>query len=150
MRRRSLCLGLLFIFLGIAAGCRQKRAAASSDPLTRAYGAEQDWNDPQRMIPLDYQQEQGRRIFYDRCVWCHADATPAGPSNRSNVTPNPALANDGTVLEIDRLSSHRSTRVRVQSIPPGELLNSSIEVILQCNVEPPKPDTAREAANEAG
>jgi hypothetical protein len=31
-------------------------------------------------------------------VWCHADSTPAGPSNRSNVTPNPALFNDGSLL----------------------------------------------------
>ncbi len=91
-------LGLLFILLGMASACRQKPAAAASDPLAKAYGAEQDWNDPQRMIPLDYQEAQGKRIFYDKCVWCHADSTPAGPSNRSNVTPTPALANDGAVL----------------------------------------------------
>ncbi|HXU08289.1 MAG TPA: cytochrome c, partial [Blastocatellia bacterium] len=32
------------------------------------------------------------------CVWCHAEATPAGPSNRSNVTPTPPLFNDGETL----------------------------------------------------
>jgi len=31
-------------------------------------------------------------------VWCHADATPAGPSNRSNLNPSGALANDGATL----------------------------------------------------
>ena len=29
---------------------------------------------------------------------CHADTTPAGPSNRTNVTPTPPLINDGTVF----------------------------------------------------
>ena len=50
------------------------------------------------MIPLNYQQAQGKRVFYQYCVWCHADATPAGPSNRSNLNPNPPLANDGATL----------------------------------------------------
>ena len=59
---------------------------------------EADWNDPQRVIPLGYQAAQGKRIFYTQCVWCHADATPAGPSNRSNVSPTPPLMNDGATL----------------------------------------------------
>ena len=63
-----------------------------------SYGTEADWNDPQRIIPLDYHQAQGKRIFYQQCVWCHADTTPAGPSNRSNVTPAPPLMNDGAVF----------------------------------------------------
>ncbi len=63
-----------------------------------SYGDEADWNNSERIIPLDYNQAQGKRIFYQQCVWCHADTTPAGPSNRSNVTPAPALMNDGTVL----------------------------------------------------
>ncbi len=63
-----------------------------------SYGTETDWNNPQRIIPLDYEQEQGKLIFYQQCVWCHSDTTPAGPSNRSNVTPTPALMNDGAVL----------------------------------------------------
>ena len=50
------------------------------------------------MIPLNYQQAQGKRVFYQYCVWCHADSTPAGPSNRSNLNPNPPLANDGATL----------------------------------------------------
>ena len=63
-----------------------------------SYGSEVDWNNSDRILPLDYNQEQGRRIFYQQCVWCHADTTPAGPSNRSNVTPDPPLMNDGTLL----------------------------------------------------
>jgi mono/diheme cytochrome c family protein len=63
-----------------------------------SYGSEVDWNNPERVLPLDYDQEQGKRIFYQHCVWCHADTTPAGPSNRSNVTPDPPLMNDGAVL----------------------------------------------------
>ena len=82
----------------LLASCREKSAAAKPDPLARAYDVEIDWNDQQRVIPLNYQQAQGKRVFYTNCVWCHADATPAGPSNRSNVTPTPPLADDGSVL----------------------------------------------------
>lgn len=63
-----------------------------------SYGSETDWNNPERIIPLDYDQAQGKQIFYQQCVWCHSDTTPAGPSNRSNVTPSPPLMNDGAVL----------------------------------------------------
>jgi mono/diheme cytochrome c family protein len=63
-----------------------------------SYGSEVDWNNPDRTIPLDYNQDQGKRVFYQQCVWCHADATPAGPSNRSNVSPDPPLMNDGNLL----------------------------------------------------
>ena len=60
--------------------------------------AKPDWNDASQVIPLNYQQAQGKRVFYQYCVWCHADSTPAGPSNRSNLNPNPPLANDGATL----------------------------------------------------
>ena len=66
--------------------------------MRAAYDSEADWNDPQHVIPLNYQQAQGKRIFYAQCVWCHADSTPAGPSNRSNLKPMPALMNDGAAL----------------------------------------------------
>ena len=83
---------------GSATSCRQNRAAVAPDPLARAYDSEADWNDATHVIPLNYQQAQGKRVFYQYCVWCHADATPAGPSNRSNLNPNPPLANDGATL----------------------------------------------------
>jgi cytochrome c oxidase cbb3-type subunit 3 len=78
--------------------CRKKTSVLKVDPLSIAYDTEADWNDAQKTIPLDYQQAQGKRLFYSDCVWCHADATPAGPSNRNNVTPTPSLMNDGATL----------------------------------------------------
>jgi len=63
-----------------------------------SYGTEADWNNPQRMLPLNAGQAEGKRVFYQQCVWCHADSTPAGPSNRSNISPDPPLMNDGTIL----------------------------------------------------
>ncbi len=92
---------LLFsAFLGFAMlpGCAHKAAPVKMDPLQNAYGTETDWNNSERIIPLNYQQAEGKRIFYEQCVWCHADQTPAGPSNRSNVTPAPPLWNDGATL----------------------------------------------------
>jgi len=80
-------------------------SSALRPPLERSefqalgsYGVEVDWNTPERLLALDYNQDQGKRIFYQHCVWCHADVTPAGPSNRSNVMPVPPLLNDGNVL----------------------------------------------------
>jgi mono/diheme cytochrome c family protein len=84
--------------LALLAACACKRAAVTPDPLLKAYAVEQDSNDPQHLVPLNYQQAQGARVFQNDCVWCHADATPAGPSNRSNVTPAPPLVNDGATL----------------------------------------------------
>jgi mono/diheme cytochrome c family protein len=95
--RRPYTAALLLCLLAAAAGCRKQPSAAQS-LAERAYDAEADWNDPQRVIPLGYRAAQGKRIFYTQCVWCHADATPAGPSNRSNVTPTPPLMNDGATL----------------------------------------------------
>ena len=87
-----------FLSLMVSASCGRQPAPPNPDPLLGAYDVQQDWSDPGRLIPLGYQQAQGKRIFYDKCVWCHADSTPAGPSNRSNLSPPPALANDGTIL----------------------------------------------------
>jgi mono/diheme cytochrome c family protein len=96
---KSCALLLLASFVaGFSLGCKTKGPAIPADPLRQAYGSETDWNDPQHVIPLSYDQAQGKRIFYMQCVWCHADSTPAGPSNRSNLKPVPVLMNDGTVL----------------------------------------------------
>jgi len=95
--RRLIIFSLLVISTNFAA-CSKKNPPLAQDPLRNAYDSEPDWNDPQRIIPLGYEQSQGKRIFYQQCVWCHADSTPAGPSNRSNVSPTPALFNDGNVL----------------------------------------------------
>ncbi|HYL47288.1 MAG TPA: cytochrome c [Candidatus Limnocylindrales bacterium] len=95
--RRLLISVLLLALTGLAA-CSKKNPPPAANPLRNAYDSEIDWNDPQRIIPLTYEQAQGKRIFYQQCVWCHADSTPAGPSNRSNVNPTPALFNDGSLL----------------------------------------------------
>lgn len=92
---------LLLVLIALAVGpiaCRKKSETLMANPALRAYDVEPDWNDSQHMIFLNYQQAQGKRIFYTNCVWCHADATPAGPSNRSNVNPTPPLFNDGATM----------------------------------------------------
>jgi len=94
-------LSLLMFALGvllILPCCRERLRAPQTDSSVNAYDSEADWNNPDHLIPLNYQQTEGKRIFYDKCVWCHADATPAGPSNRSNLTPTPHLINDGSTL----------------------------------------------------
>ena len=95
MNRQHLLLLAVLTVTGLGTSCQQKPLAAKPDPLSSAYDVETDWNDTQRQIPLNYQQAQGKRVFYTYCVWCHADSSPAGPSNRSNLTPAPPLANDG-------------------------------------------------------
>jgi mono/diheme cytochrome c family protein len=96
--RAPLTIIAILVVCAALQGCRKPPAAAEIKPLDSAYGTEPDWNNPQQLVRLDFQQTQGRRVFYSNCVWCHADSTPAGPSNRSNVTPTPALANDGAAL----------------------------------------------------
>jgi len=97
---RSACAIALILIAGLATSCRQNRAAAAPDPLAQAYDSEPDWSDSSKVIALNYQQAQGKRVFYQYCVWCHADSTPAGPSNRSNLNPNPPLASDGATLNL--------------------------------------------------
>jgi cytochrome c oxidase cbb3-type subunit 3 len=98
MMARAVVLVSILVAIMSVTGCGKKGKTVTADPLRAAYDSEADWNDPQRVIPLSYQQAQGKRVFYAQCVWCHADATPAGPSNRSNLKPVPALMNDGGTL----------------------------------------------------
>ncbi len=98
MSTRAGWMLLLVAALALLADCGKKKVAVTSDPVSRAYDVEPDWNDLQHVIPLNYEQAQGKRLFFERCVWCHADSTPAGPSNRNNLTPTPALMNDGAKL----------------------------------------------------
>ena len=101
MRSRFWTNALLLMSLAGVSSCGKHAEAAKVDPLLSAYDTEPDWTDAQKIIPLSYQQSQGKRIFYQQCVWCHADATPAGPSNRSNLTPVPPLLNDGATLNAE-------------------------------------------------
>jgi mono/diheme cytochrome c family protein len=96
---KRLASAALLVTASMCVSCRKTPPApAKASATPSAYDIEPDWNDPQRVIPLSYTQAQGKRLFYQYCVWCHADATPAGPSNRSNLNPTPALANDGATL----------------------------------------------------
>jgi cytochrome c5 len=98
MNRFGLLALLLAVSLPLCA-CR-KPLQPPPNPLDRAYDVEPDWSDAQHLIPLNYTQAQGKRLFYTYCVWCHADSTPAGPSNRSNINPPPPLADDGATLNV--------------------------------------------------
>ena len=95
MKWRDFILCLIIPAIAILSSCQHKPAAAPANPLLNAYDVEQNANDPQHLIPLNFQQAQGKRVFNNNCVWCHADATPAGPSNRSNLNPTPPLFTDG-------------------------------------------------------
>ena len=101
MRFRAFTFALALVALAGLSGCRKQTGTAKADPLLAAYDSEADWNDSAKIIPLSYQPAQGKRVFYQYCVWCHADATPAGPSNRSNLTPVPPLLNDGATLNAE-------------------------------------------------
>jgi mono/diheme cytochrome c family protein len=79
-------------------GCKKTAASVTPDVVFGAYDTEPDWNDNTKLIKIGYLESQGKRVFYQYCVWCHADASPAGPSNRNNVTPVPPLMNDGEKL----------------------------------------------------
>jgi mono/diheme cytochrome c family protein len=95
---RSAIITLLILICVSSPACRKKVVRAANDPTRQAYATEPDWNNPDKLIPLGYQAAEGQRVFYQYCVWCHADSTPAGPSNRANVTPSPSLMNDGAKL----------------------------------------------------
>jgi len=101
MRTRNLTFALALLPLAFVSGCRKQTAGAKADPLLAAYDSEPDWADSTKIVPLGYQEAQGKRIFYQYCVWCHADSTPAGPSNRSNLKPVPPLLNDGATLNTE-------------------------------------------------
>ena len=79
-------------------GCNRSAAPVKPGVAYGAYDTELDWNDNTKLIKLGYQEAHGKRIFYQYCVWCHAGTSPAGPSNRSNMTPTPPLMNDGEKL----------------------------------------------------
>jgi cytochrome c5 len=96
---KRLCPTLLTFACAFAlATCSGSNSPMKPNPLTDAYDEEPNWNEPQKLISLNYQQAQGKRVFYTYCVWCHSDTTPAGPSNRANLAPPSPRADDGTVL----------------------------------------------------
>jgi mono/diheme cytochrome c family protein len=149
---------LLFPFVAGFTGCRKHAEVAKADPLLSAYDTESDWTDAQKIIPLGYQQAQGKRIFYQQCVWCHADATPAGPSNRSNLTPVPPLLNDGATLNAesdefmrDIITLGGSALGKSAMMPPyGKMLSAeeirSVIAFTRAIAQPPYQAPARPAS----
>jgi hypothetical protein len=101
MNRRWIVFAISLVLPGNIHGCKKHAAHLVTNAGLQAYDTEQDSTDPQKIISLDYEQAEGKRVFYDKCVWCHADATPAGPSNRANLMPQPPLLTDGNVLAIE-------------------------------------------------
>jgi len=97
LRMACLLMGALPCVLATS-GCKKQSPSTNPDVAFGAYDTEPDWNDPSKLVTLGYRESQGKRVFYVYCVWCHADATPAGPSNRSNLTPVPPVINDGEKL----------------------------------------------------
>jgi cytochrome c oxidase cbb3-type subunit 3 len=98
MKWKPLILTLILVSSGFWSACREKAGMTTATPILRAYDVEANSANPDEAISLNYQQAQGKRVFNNSCVWCHADATPAGPSNRSNLTPTPKLITDGEAL----------------------------------------------------
>ena len=101
MKTKLVWIGMLLasVFCASAlSGCKKSSAAVSPDVAFGVYDTEPDWNDNSKLVNLGFQESQGKRVFYLYCVWCHADASPAGPSNRSNLSPQPPLMNDGDKL----------------------------------------------------
>lgn len=98
MRTRWLAPSLVLVLLPFLGGCQKHSSQPGPQPNSNTYDAEIDSSNPDHVFPLNYEQSQGKRLFNSYCVWCHADSTPAGPSNRSNLTPVPHLPNDGEAL----------------------------------------------------
>jgi cytochrome c oxidase cbb3-type subunit III len=109
MRRRRIAFLLIIPAFIILSSCQRKAAVSTPNPNLNAYDVEQISTDPQRLIPLNYQEAQGKRVFNNNCVWCHADATQAGPSNRSNLSPTPPLFTDGETFNSLSDDSMRNT-----------------------------------------
>jgi len=99
MKYKLLTIALLTVTSVLPiSGCKKRTTSVDPEVAFGAYQIEPDWNDSAKVVNLGYQESQGQHVFYQYCVWCHADATPAGPSNRSSVIPIPPLMNDGEKL----------------------------------------------------
>ena len=162
MKPRIWPSALLLLTLAQGYGCRKHAETTKPDNVIAAYDTEADWADAAHVIPLTYQQAQGKRIFYQQCVWCHADATPAGPSNRSNLTPVPPLLNDGVTLnpEADEYLQNIITlggtaMGKSAMMPPyGRMLSSedirSVIAFTRAIAQPPYQPPVRTGAQSSG
>jgi len=66
MKSRIWMSALLLLTIASVSGCRKQAEAAKAGPLLASYDSEPDWTDAQHVIPLSYQQAQGKRIFLPR------------------------------------------------------------------------------------
>jgi cytochrome c oxidase cbb3-type subunit III len=158
MKWQAFVLILAIPVIATLPACREKAVTVTTSPLLKAYDAEQDADDPQRLIPLNYQQAQGKRVFNNTCVWCHAEATPAGPSNRSNVTPTPPLFTDGETLNPltdeflqNTITLGGSAMGKSTMMPPwGQTLSQdeirSVIAYIRAVAQPPYQPSARPAS----
>jgi mono/diheme cytochrome c family protein len=158
MKLRIFTSGLILMTILGFSGCRKRAEAPKADPLLSAYDSEPDWSDATRVLPLSYQQAQGKRVFYQQCVWCHADSTPAGPSNRSNLTPVPPLLNDGATLNAESdefmqniITLGGSALGKSAMMPPyGKMLSAeeirSVIAFARAIAQPPYTPPARPAS----
>jgi mono/diheme cytochrome c family protein len=158
MKLRFFTSALIFMTIAGFSGCRKHAEAPKADPLLSAYDTEPDWSDATRVLPLSYQQAQGKRVFYQQCVWCHADSTPAGPSNRSNLTPVPPLLNDGATLNAESdefmqniITLGGSALGKSAMMPPyGKMLSAeeirSVIAFTRAIAQPPYKPLARPAS----
>lgn len=158
MKLRLFTAALLLTSIAGLSGCRKHAEAPKADPLLAAYDTEPDWSDATHILPLSYQQAQGKRVFYQQCVWCHADSTPAGPSNRSNLTPNPPLLNDGATLNAESdefmqniITLGGSALGKSAMMPPyGKMLSAeeirSVIAFTRAIAQPPYKPPARPAS----
>src|SRR5712692_7412310 len=162
MKQQLWTSALLLMTVAGISGCRSHSETAKRDPLLAAYDTEPDWSDATHVIPLGYQQAQGKRIFYQQCVWCHADATPAGPSNRSNLMPVPPLLNDGATLNAESdefiqniITLGGSAMGKSAMMPPyGKMLSAeqirSVIAFTRAIAQPPYRPPARPASQYSG
>jgi mono/diheme cytochrome c family protein len=158
MKLRIFTSALIFMTIAGFSGCRKHAEAPKTDPLLSAYDTEPDWSDATHVLPLSYQQAQGKRVFYQQCVWCHADSTPAGPSNRSNLTPVPPLLNDGATLNAESdefmqniITLGGSALGKSAMMPPyGKMLSAeeirSVIAFTRAIAQPPYKPLARPAS----
>ncbi len=59
-------ISVLLMTISALSGCHKHAEAPKPDALFSAYDTEPDWTDAQKIIPLSYQQAQGKRIFFRR------------------------------------------------------------------------------------
>ncbi len=87
MKFRLCISGLILMTIAAVSGCRKHAEAPKPDPLLSAYDTEPDWTDAQKIIPLSYQQAQGKRIFLRANAFFTSNVSGATPMPRPPARP---------------------------------------------------------------